>query len=171
MGFFGSIAKLAGKVVKGIASKATHGASDLLLKQLKGTGQAKQAAKAVATRQITQQQQAAAAGVAPLASAVKAKSPKKAKRKKAYKRTYKAPAEYGGGMWNPQTFDESYPGVRKAKKAPKKAAKKAKRASTGGKRTPPKGGLDLKAIASAWRAAGKPGKWIDYIKSNPIRKK
>jgi hypothetical protein len=39
-----------------------------------------------------------------------------------------------------------------------------------GKRVPPKGGLDLKAMAAAWRAAGKPGTWIGWIKSNQIKK-
>lgn len=37
-------------------------------------------------------------------------------------------------------------------------------------RTPPKGGLDLKRMAAQWRAAGKPGTWIGWIKSNPIHK-
>lgn len=39
-----------------------------------------------------------------------------------------------------------------------------------GKRIPPAGGLDLRAMAVAWRAAGKPGTWRDWIKSNQIRK-
>lgn len=39
-----------------------------------------------------------------------------------------------------------------------------------GKRSPPSGGLDLKAIAAKWRAAGKPGTWIGFIKANPLRK-
>lgn len=37
-------------------------------------------------------------------------------------------------------------------------------------RSAPKGGLDLKRIAAMWREAGKPGRWIDFIKANPIRK-
>jgi len=39
-----------------------------------------------------------------------------------------------------------------------------------GKRSPPKGGLDLAAMAVQWRAAGKPGSWRDWIKSNQLRK-
>jgi len=51
-----------------------------------------------------------------------------------------------------------------------KAKKKAKRASSG-TRKPPPGGLDLAKMAAAWRSAGKPGRWIDWIKSNQIRRK
>jgi len=46
-----------------------------------------------------------------------------------------------------------------------------RKAPTGkGKRTPPKGGLDLKAMALQWRAAGKPGTWLGWIKANQIKK-
>jgi len=41
---------------------------------------------------------------------------------------------------------------------------------TGKARTPPKGGLDLKAIAALWRSQGKPGSWQGFIKANPLRK-
>lgn len=50
--------------------------------------------------------------------------------------------------------------------ADKRAAKKR----AGGTRRAPKGGLDLKAMAAAWRAAGKPGTWRDWIKTNQVRK-
>jgi hypothetical protein len=39
-------------------------------------------------------------------------------------------------------------------------------AATGTKRKAPTGGLDLKALSASWRAAGKPGKWLDWIKSH-----
>jgi hypothetical protein len=39
-----------------------------------------------------------------------------------------------------------------------------------GKRSPPKGGLDLKAMSARWNAAGKPGTWLGWIKTNPIMK-
>ena len=51
----------------------------------------------------------------------------------------------------------------------RKSTRKAKRSSGKG-RTPPAGGLDLKAIAAEWRRQGKPGTWIGFIKANPIRK-
>lgn len=47
---------------------------------------------------------------------------------------------------------------------------KRKTAPGTSKRLPPKGGLDLKAMAAQWRAAGKPGTWAGWIKSNQIRK-
>lgn len=56
-----------------------------------------------------------------------------------------------------------------AKKATKKATKKAHKkapAPRRHKRKPPAGGLDLKAIAAKWRAAGKPGTWIGFVKKH-----
>jgi len=55
------------------------------------------------------------------------------------------------------------------KRAPakaKKATKKAPAKKTGAKRAPPSGGLNLKALSASWKAAGKPGKWIDWVKAN-----
>lgn len=55
-----------------------------------------------------------------------------------------------------------------------KPRKRRKKVTTNGaakpKRKPPGGGLDLKAMAAAWRAAGKPGTWISWIKANPIKR-
>jgi hypothetical protein len=34
------------------------------------------------------------------------------------------------------------------------------------KRRPPKGGKDFKALSASWKAAGKPGRWIDWVKSH-----
>ena len=39
-----------------------------------------------------------------------------------------------------------------------------------GKRSPPAGGLDLRRMAVAWRAAGKPGSWREWIRTNQLRK-
>lgn len=47
---------------------------------------------------------------------------------------------------------------------------KAKTRTRQGSRTVPRGGLDLKAMAAAWRAAGKPGTWREWIKTQQIRK-
>ena len=49
--------------------------------------------------------------------------------------------------------------------APKRAPKAPRKASGSG-RKPPKGGKDLKALSASWNAAGKPGKWIDWVKSH-----
>lgn len=55
-------------------------------------------------------------------------------------------------------------GKRVAKRA-RKAARKAA-APRSGKRQAPKGGKDFKALSAAWKAAGKPGKWIDWVKAH-----
>jgi hypothetical protein len=64
----------------------------------------------------------------------------------------------------------SRPKKARAKSRPKKArAKKSRPASSSGggkKRRAPSGGLDMKAIARAWKQAGKPGRWIDFVKAN-----
>lgn len=52
--------------------------------------------------------------------------------------------------------------ARREEAADLKAAKRAKR----GTRKPPAGGKDFKALSVSWRAAGKPGRWIDWVKSH-----
>lgn len=49
---------------------------------------------------------------------------------------------------------------------PKKKARKASRSGSGKARKPPTGGKDLKALSASWKAAGKPGRWIDWVKSH-----
>jgi len=62
--------------------------------------------------------------------------------------------------------------VRAAKRTVKRRVKVVARRSSGGsssssgKRAAPKGGLDLKAASASWKAAGKPGKWLDWVKSH-----
>lgn len=53
--------------------------------------------------------------------------------------------------------------VARAKAAPRV---KTPRKAAGGRRGPPKGGKDLKALSVSWRAAGKPGRWIDWVKTH-----
>lgn len=38
--------------------------------------------------------------------------------------------------------------------------------ASGRKRRAPTGGLDLKALSVSWKAAGKPGRWIDWVKGH-----
>jgi hypothetical protein len=59
-------------------------------------------------------------------------------------------------------------GKRRAKAAVKRRVKAAVGAAKGAakKRSAPKGGKDFKALSAAWKAAGKPGKWIDWVKSH-----
>lgn len=51
--------------------------------------------------------------------------------------------------------------ARKAKKT-----KSAARSSAGKKRGAPKGGKDFKALSASWKAAGKPGTWLSWVKSH-----
>ena len=53
---------------------------------------------------------------------------------------------------------------RRPKAAPRGKASKPRRRSSG--RKPPTGGLNLKALSASWKAAGKPGRWIDWVKAN-----
>lgn len=55
---------------------------------------------------------------------------------------------------------------RRAAAAPRAKKSKTVQQTINSGRRPPKGGKDLKALAAAWRAAGKPGKWIDWVKSH-----
>lgn len=55
-------------------------------------------------------------------------------------------------------------GRPRARKA--KAPKSPPKPRSGAKRAPPKGGKDLKALAASWKAAGKPGKWLDWVKTH-----
>ena len=54
----------------------------------------------------------------------------------------------------------------KARKPRAKAPKSPPKPRSGAKRAPPKGGKDLKALSASWKAAGKPGKWLDWVKSH-----
>lgn len=65
-----------------------------------------------------------------------------------------------------KSFPVASSGRAKGSRMPQK-----RRTATGtGRRVPPRGGLDLKAMAAQWRAAGKPGTWLGWIKANPLKK-
>lgn len=61
-----------------------------------------------------------------------------------------------GGVLQQQA--RTRPRRRKVAAAKAKAPRKARKAPTGGK--------DFKALSASWKAAGKPGKWIDWVKSH-----
>ncbi len=144
MGLFGFVKKAIGKVAKAGLSVVTKGASDKIFSALKGKGTAKAAAKQAYGGITTNQTQAAVAKVA---------SPKK----------------------NTTAVIKQATGVKR-KAAPKKRKAAAKKVTVKkvkvkkvGARKPPKGGLDLKRMSTAWRAAGSPGSWQQWIKGNPIK--
>lgn len=51
--------------------------------------------------------------------------------------------------------------VRRAVHSRRRAASSPRKA-----RSAPKGGLDLRALSASWKAAGKPGRWIDWVKAH-----
>lgn len=161
MGLFGFVKKAVGKVAKAGLSVVTRGLSDKAFKVLKDVGQAKQAAKQAATNQVTMQAYARMAKLTPKVQITKTPSAVKLALRPMGAKAAPKPRKRRKASADP---------YRSAQRTPKRRKAAAPRSSSG-KRVPPKGGLDLAAIARQWRAAGKPGSWQAYIKANPIRKK
>jgi hypothetical protein len=65
---------------------------------------------------------------------------------------------------------DTRPGGAALRAIVRKATRRARRASSrpvaAAKRRAPTGGLDLKALSASWKAAGKPGTWMDWIRSH-----
>jgi len=154
MGLFGSIFK----VVKGVAraglNVATGGTSEKVLGVLKNLGKSKQVA---ASPDLTMQQEAMVNKLGSLSPRLSTTQVLHNVRKQVLQG---GAAEYG---------TKRMPGRAKKKPVTVKKVKVPK--APGAKRAAPRGGLDLKAISAMWAAAGKPGKWVDFIKANShIRK-
>lgn len=173
-GVFKGIGKLAGKVAKVGLSKLTHGASDQVLKVLKGRGQVKQVlAKGpalpmtnneVATvRKLLPVQRLPGLGENTVLNAAGAIG--------------NVPGYKGKAGWKGKSKSKagrSAPAVV----APSFSRSSAKTGSTrrgSGSSSKPKRSLPpalreranrMRALAAAWRAEGKPGRWIDYVKAN-----
>lgn len=151
MGLLGSLLKVGGKVLKKAASVATRGASDHVLKAVKSLGTAKSLLKpgkgstigmqALANRvvpqvRITPTLRDAAAGSASLG--IMAKKPRVRRRRR-------------------RTTTTTRTTRRRRAASTTTTAKK--------KRTAPRGGLDLRAMSAAWRSAGRPGTWQDWVRN------
>lgn len=151
MGLFSALKKIAGKVVKAGLSVATRGVSDKVFSALKSRGQkpATVEAKMPKGRSMTEQEFALANKLGQAAPKVRTSEVYEGvfKKKSAYKKKRR------GAAMSPTT-----------------TTRRKKTTTTGGKRKPPPGGLDLAAMAREWRAAGKPGSWLSWIKSNQIRR-
>jgi|SRR5215211_264853 len=52
------------------------------------------------------------------------------------------------------------------RKATRRAVRTSSRPAAATKRRAPTGGLDLKGLSASWKAAGKPGTWMDWIRSH-----
>lgn len=186
MGLFGKILGGVGRIAGGIAkkalSKATHGVSDVVLNKLKGRG----AAKRVSGGKLTSAQEAALVHKVQIA-APRMKRTEQVLHDAVDGGTYGTPRKRVGkggrtGKKRPELVyevaDDSprLPAMkalakkkgRKLKVLSKRALAKSNRqdGAPRAKRSVPAGGLDLKKISAMWKAAGKPGTWIDFIKAN-----
>lgn len=176
---FGFIKKGLGKLAKGVASKLTMGASDHVLKALKSLGTAK---RVLSTRRRTSAaeaqmlkygvprvRQSTVIGMA----AAGAGTPGTYGRRKATSRRRASPEP---------AYDDELPAPRPRRRARRKKAASVSRrpatrtptrrrraTGTGARRRPPPGGLDFRAMSAEWKAAGKPGTWQEWIRSNPRR--
>jgi hypothetical protein len=139
-----------------IAAGVTRGKSEKIVGQLKGIGAAVKVYKG-ATKRPTKSEAAVAAKAATLGtpnivpiSSVKATTmPGGAKLKG---------VSLGGSTSRKRASVVAAPR--------KKAAAKARKPASGAKRKAPKGGKDFKALSASWKAAGKPGTWLAWVKSH-----
>lgn len=185
MGLIGTLFKGVGKIAKGVASKLTYGASDHVIKAVRSLGTAKKSLQrgraqtmqmqALLNRQMvprvrqTQVLRAAQAGAGQPGTYGAVSRPKR--------RRPRVQVDAMAPTWDDV---EPAPRPRRRRRTTKRAKKSAarsparrsprRRASTGTRRRPPPGGMDLKAMSAAWRAAGKPTSWQDWIKNNQIRR-
>ncbi len=158
MGLLGTLFKVAKKVGKAGLSVATKGASDKVFAVLKGVGAQRQAKKR--SKYLTNAMTAQIAKVAPANVRITDRVARSVLEDVAEGGTYGSKAR--------QRKRRPAKGYRTALRAAR-APRKAKRA-TGKGRAAPRGGLDLKAISRAYKAAGgKDGtgvSWRDFIKAN-----
>jgi len=180
MGLFSFVGKAIGKIAKTGLSIVTHGVSDKVLAVLKSRGDAKAAA---AREQQTLQQLALAEKIRPLQARVRTTSTIIDDATEPIQPRAKSKAEiYGrlgysfsaakrallGGSTDPTIPTAARAPVRrsaiKKRPAPRPVAPAPAKRAAG--RSVPSGGLDLKRISAMWSAAGKPGKWLDFIKAN-----
>jgi autonomous glycyl radical cofactor GrcA len=183
MSFFGTIGKVLGGVAKAGLSVVTHGVSDKVLGLLKQRGEDRRIA--TKTEQLTAQQEAAVQKIGQIAPRVRTTEilsdvragagtrPQvgvyKSKNLKAKKHARHLPKNaQDDAYYTDASLGAKLRGPKRSRKAPK--VKRARSTKNGGRKAPT-GGLDLKRIASMWKAEGKPGSWLAYIKANSnIRK-
>lgn len=159
MSFFSFLGKAVGKVAKAGLGVVTGGVSTQIIDTVGGLLNKKKSA-------VNQQNLYQAAGITD---------------------DYSPPAKLtrtiqpgGGAQYLPayRTADPRDAVIRSAPRRRKRTARRAappprtrgKRRSSGARRAPPPGGLDLKAMSAAWRNAGSPGTWREWIQTNPIRR-
>lgn len=180
MGLFSFVGKAVGAVAKGVASRLTGGASDMLLKVLKGRADAKKASQQTAQAQALYNKIGGPPAVPVLTRGPLAQpgegwnfarrgtaSPKRAATRGKRKPRTAPASEYYESPEDRARYDAEERrltgGGRSGSPAKPRTAKKA---TGGAKRTVPKGGLDLAKIGQMYRAAGKPMPWAEFIKAN-----
>lgn len=172
MGFFqklgGAVKKLArSKIVQGALNTSTGGLSGKAISVAKGIGAAMKGGKAMRKQNksivMHLAKQASPPAIVPDIQPLQVRdmTPSSAPRRKPSKKLKAALARVK------KRANRKYPGDTMSSNEYRKSLRK----KYGVKRPPPKGGLDLKAMAKEWRAAGKPGDWRSWIKNNPIRNK
>lgn len=171
MGTFSKLAKKAGRFVKKhrksielgarvIAAGVTRGKSEKVVSQLKGVGAAVKTYKGLKKR-ATKAESALAEKLGKLAP------PKIVPISAAPATTMPGGAPLRGVKRTPGVVAARRPRVKRARVVrPRKMAAAAPAKRTGARRGPPKGGKDFKALSASWKKAGKPGKWIDWVKSH-----
>lgn len=191
MGLFSGIGKLVGKVAKFAASRVTGGASDALLSVLKSRGQRPRDLEKMSPAKRDALIAKLGPEVAPSLSKQRTvynaaladdgmigsygPGEKRARKYLSDQRSAEAKnrAIRMSQGTDEQLLDAGWNLLQSIKRKPKKK-KKAKAAvappavtfAKNGKRRAPTGGLDLKAISVAWNKAGKPGRWIDFVKAS-----
>jgi len=164
-----ALGKVAAPVLKAVASKATGGLSDSILKKVKGNPGKLSPTQAEALIEKT-------GGYVPKVRTTESrqegwgfgKSPGRKSKIKRKPKQSRPPRPPPGGYMD-DAYDEGRraAGLRTPRRAPKRAKKRStKPAKARSARKPPTGGLDLRALSASWKAAGKPGTWQGWIQAN-----
>jgi hypothetical protein len=154
MGLFGFIGKAVGKIARAGLSVATHGLSDKVINGARAVLGAKPKAANMVPYAGTSTAQERA-----LMNKIGTLTPRVRVTERSEGWSFKSKPAY-----------KTKRRTRTPRIAPQRAIRPAAASKPRGTRKPPSGGLDLSAMAAAWKAAGKPMAWQAWIKTNPLRK-
>lgn len=175
---FGFIKKGLGKLAKAVASKATMGASDHVLKAFKSLGTAKKvlthrrrtsAAEAQMLKYgIPRVRQSTVIGAAAAGAQTPGTYGRAVKRRRR-RAAVAAPYEPELAAPRPRRRATRKKAASTARRTATRSPRRRRSATSGTRRAPPRGGLDFRAMSADWNAAGKPGTWQEWIRTNPRR--
>lgn len=163
MSLFGGIFRAVGKIAKAGLSSITHGASDQVIKVFKGRGQVKQVFAKGPNAPATNNEAATVAKLIP-SHRVAGLGAGAALNSLAHRITATGLDAYNNSSSGSKRVGKGSSRKSKASSKSSMPSRKPKRVS-GGRRIP-SGGLDLKEISRMWKAEGKPGTWLNYIKAH-----